>query len=112
LEEAAVSSREDERVQELRHWLRALQVVEAQFGDSDGRPVQNVSSSELNSPKSSHARVCIFSPDFILNWTLSNYFGNLLLFCCPFYWLDDCLLLLASCVITLTFSHFCAGFVL
>jgi hypothetical protein len=84
----------------LRRLLRALQEVEAQFRDSNGRHVQNVSSSEPNSPKSSLARVCIFSPDFILNWTLSNYFANLLPFCWPFYWLDDCLLLLASCVIT------------
>ncbi|KAJ1282529.1 hypothetical protein BS78_03G059300 [Paspalum vaginatum] len=62
LEEAAVSSRGDERVQVLRRWLRALQEVEAEVGGSGGSPRQNVSSSEPNS-KTSLAKVLFYDAD-------------------------------------------------
>ncbi|KAL6847940.1 hypothetical protein ACP4OV_022068 [Aristida adscensionis] len=63
LEEAAVSSRGDDRVQVLRRWLRALQEVEAELGGSGGNPGQNVSSSEPNSSKASLARVLFYDAD-------------------------------------------------
>ena len=65
LEEVAVSSRRDERVQVLRRWLGALQEVEAEVGGSGGSQRQNVSSSEPNSSKPSLAKVCICLPDFM-----------------------------------------------
>lgn len=65
LEEAAVSSRGDERVQVLRRWLRALQEVESEVGGSVGTPGQNVSSTDPNSSKPSLARVCICISDII-----------------------------------------------
>jgi len=61
LEEAAVSSRGDERVQVLRRWLRALQEVEAEVGGSGGTPRQN--STEPNSSKASLARVLFYDAD-------------------------------------------------
>ncbi|ONM29946.1 hypothetical protein ZEAMMB73_Zm00001d039787 [Zea mays] len=57
LEEVAVSSRRDERVQVLRRWLGALQEVEAEVGGSGGSQRQNVSSSEPNSSKPSLAKI-------------------------------------------------------
>ncbi|XP_066305727.1 uncharacterized protein [Miscanthus floridulus] len=63
LEEVAVSSREDERVQVLRRWLRALQEVEAEVGGSGGSPRQNVPSSEPNSLKASLAKVLFYDAD-------------------------------------------------
>ncbi|XP_062193318.1 uncharacterized protein LOC133896722 isoform X2 [Phragmites australis] len=63
LEEAAVSSRGDERVQVLRRWLRALQEVEAELHGLDGTLGQNVSSSEPNSSKASSARVLFYDAD-------------------------------------------------
>ncbi|KAL6627409.1 hypothetical protein ACP70R_031135 [Stipagrostis hirtigluma subsp. patula] len=63
LEEAAVSSRGDERIQVLRRWLRALQEVEAAVGGSGVTPRQNVSSSEPNSSKASLARVLFYDAD-------------------------------------------------
>ncbi|CAL4977953.1 unnamed protein product [Urochloa decumbens] len=63
LEEVAVSSRGDERVQVLRRWLRALQEVEAEVGGSGGTPGQNASSTEPNSSKASLARVLFYDAD-------------------------------------------------
>lgn len=63
LEEAAVSSRGDERVQMLRCWLRALQEVEAEVEGSGGSPGKNVSSSEPNSSKASVAKVLFYDAD-------------------------------------------------
>lgn len=65
LEEVAVSSRRDERVQVLRRWLGALQEIEAEVGGSGGSQRQNVSSSEPNSSKPSLAKVCICLPDLM-----------------------------------------------
>ncbi|RLN23068.1 hypothetical protein C2845_PM07G01220 [Panicum miliaceum] len=61
LEEAAVSSRGDERVHVLRRWLRALQEVEAEVGGSGGTPGQN--STEPNSSRASLARVLFYDAD-------------------------------------------------
>ncbi|KQK02251.1 protein Hook homolog 3 isoform X1 [Brachypodium distachyon] len=63
LEEAAVSSRGDERVQVLRRWLRALQEIEAALGGLDGAVPQNVPSSEPNTSKSPLARVLFYDAD-------------------------------------------------
>ncbi|CAO2193733.1 unnamed protein product [Urochloa humidicola] len=63
LEEVAVSSRGDERIQVLRRWLRALQEVEAEVGGSGGIPGQNASSTEPNSSKASLARVLFYDAD-------------------------------------------------
>lgn len=63
LEEVAVSSRRDERVQVLRRWLGALQEVEAEVGGSGGSQRQNVSSSEPNSSKPSLAKVLFYDAD-------------------------------------------------
>ncbi|CAL4958309.1 unnamed protein product [Urochloa decumbens] len=63
LEEVAVSSRGDERVQVLRRWLRALQEVEAEVGGSGGTPGQNASSTVPNSSKASLARVLFYDAD-------------------------------------------------
>nr|CAB3472043.1 unnamed protein product [Digitaria exilis] len=63
LEEAAVSSRGEERVQVLRRWLRALQEVESEVGGSGGTPGQNVSSADPNSSKTSLARVLFYDAD-------------------------------------------------
>ncbi|KAK3163931.1 hypothetical protein QOZ80_1AG0010350 [Eleusine coracana subsp. coracana] len=63
LEEVAVSSRGDERVQVLRRWLRALQEVEVELSDSNGRPVQTISSNEPTPSKSSLARVLFYDAD-------------------------------------------------
>ncbi|KAG2586913.1 MAR-binding filament-like protein 1 [Panicum virgatum] len=61
LEEAAVSSRGEERVQVLRRWLRALQEVEAEVGGSGGSPRQI--STQPNSSKASLARVLFYDAD-------------------------------------------------
>ncbi|CAO2199072.1 unnamed protein product [Urochloa humidicola] len=63
LEEVAVSSRGDERIQVLRRWLRALQEVEAEVGGSGGTPGQNASSTEPNSLKASLAKVLFYDAD-------------------------------------------------
>ncbi|CAO2174669.1 unnamed protein product [Urochloa humidicola] len=63
LEEVAVSSRGDERIQALRRWIRALQEVEAEVGGSGGTPGQNASSTEPNSSKASLARVLFYDAD-------------------------------------------------
>ena len=58
LEEAAISSRRDERVQVLRRWLRVLQEIEAELGGLDGSVRHNAPSSEPNTSKAPLARVC------------------------------------------------------
>ncbi|XP_052161191.1 uncharacterized protein LOC127778612 [Oryza glaberrima] len=63
LEEAAVSSRGEDRLQVLRHWLRALQEVEAQLGGLDGAAEQNAHSSEPNTSKPPFARVLFYDAD-------------------------------------------------
>uniref|UniRef100_A0A8R7PQ94 Uncharacterized protein n=1 Tax=Triticum urartu TaxID=4572 RepID=A0A8R7PQ94_TRIUA len=63
LEEAAVSSRGDQRVQVLTRWLRSLQEIEAAFGGLDGSVSQNVSSIDPNSLKTPLARVLFYDAD-------------------------------------------------
>ncbi|PWZ29924.1 hypothetical protein Zm00014a_001876 [Zea mays] len=80
LEEVAVSSRRDERVQVLRRWLGALQEIEAEVGGSGGSQRQNVSSSEPNSSKPSLAKaphlcdILIFIHKNIVDTTLQVLF--------------------------------------
>ncbi|KAL5222867.1 hypothetical protein ABZP36_027580 [Zizania latifolia] len=63
LEQEAVSSRGDDRVQVLRRWLRALQEVEVELGGLDGAAKQNVPSSEPNTSKAPLARVLFYDAD-------------------------------------------------
>uniref|UniRef100_A0A0D9Y3F7 Uncharacterized protein n=1 Tax=Oryza glumipatula TaxID=40148 RepID=A0A0D9Y3F7_9ORYZ len=63
LEEAAVSSRGEDRVQVLRRWLRALQEVESELGGLDGAAGQIAPSSEPNTSKLPFARVMFYDTD-------------------------------------------------
>lgn len=78
LEEAAVSSRGDERVQVLTRWLRSLQEIEAAFGGLDGSVSQNVSSIDPNSLKTPLARVCIY----LSHCLCVSVYGHALYFLC------------------------------
>ncbi|KAG8046049.1 hypothetical protein GUJ93_ZPchr0008g12156 [Zizania palustris] len=63
LEQEAVSSSGDDRVQVLRRWLKALQEVAVELGGMDGAAKQNVPSSEPNTSKAQLARVLFYDAD-------------------------------------------------
>ncbi|KAG8053419.1 hypothetical protein GUJ93_ZPchr0001g32264 [Zizania palustris] len=63
LEQAAVSSRGEDRVQVLRRWLRALQEVEVELGGLDGAARQNVAPSGPNTSKAPSTRVLFYDAD-------------------------------------------------